>query len=564
MLAVTRTLGSDVDEDMTMEDAIAREIQTSGKQRNVSMFAFTATPKATTLELFGQIAPDGTKQPFHVYSMKQAIEEGFILDVLQNYTTYKTFIQLNKSIASDPKYDTVQAKRQIARFIELDDTNINQRVEIIIEHFRTTIMDQLCGTAKAMVVTSSRQAAVSYQKAFEAYIKRKGYEGIHSLVAFSGKVKLDDDDTEYTEAGMNGFSEKSLPVEFEKDDNKVLIVADKYQTGFDQKRLCAMYVLKKLRGISAVQTLSRLNRVCPPEEKKTFVLDFANEYSDIQEAFSKYYTVTFLSNSVTPADIQELMARLEGYDFLDQDDVQKFNEMLYAPQSAGSQKSKMEKLLLRAKRKIDKLEELEGEELSAKIRQTIRNFIRFYQFLLQATCYKDEDIHKNYNFLSCLSNLLQADEGGAGFNLKGQIEVVKVQQQKKSTHDHNVVHADPALHLPKADRAFVSEDKQMRLSEIVAEMNKRFGNKFDTDGASKAILTVINKLKKSESLKRSAHNNSFDVFAQFALNDVLDEALVESLEQNYEFFNLLLNDKNYRNKLMSIYTPEIYSQMKAE
>lgn len=561
MQALTNTLGSGEGDYATMEDAIDAEIETSGKQPNVSMFAFTATPKATTLEIFGQIMPDGTKQPFHIYSMKQAIEEGFILDVLQNYTTYETFVKLNKSIEDDPQYKTLQAKRQIARFIELDDTNINQRVEIIVEHFRTTVMPQLKGTAKAMVVTPSREAAVKYQKAFQKYCKRKGYDNIHSLVAFSGKVKLDDDSTEYSEPQMNGFPEKQTVTEFEKDDNKVLIVADKYQTGFDQKRLSAMYVLKKLKGISAVQTLSRLNRVCPPEDKQTFVLDFKNSYEDMEKAFGKYYTVSFLSNSVTPADIQELMAKIHGYDFLDFDDVETFNKILYRKDITSKDRSRMENLLKRTKKKIDKIEQYEGEKVVQEIKKNIRHFIRFYQFLLQATCYKDEEIHKNYNFLFYLSKLLTADDGGAGFSLKDQIEATIVKQQKGPTYIQSHIHSDPALKLPKADRAFATDENEKKLSEILDEINKRFDENFETDAAMKWAMAVKDQLMKSDKLKRSAKSNSFEDFERYAVADELDNAIMASLDENYAFFKMLLENDQYKEEIMKIFTPEIFRQL---
>lgn len=263
MAAVTMALGSgEVDiNDTDTEDLVLDEIGRHGKQDNVSFIAFTATPKPTTLQLFGRVNKKGQREAFHIYSMKQAIEEGFILDVLQNYTTYKTFYRINKEIEDDPKLKTNAAKRQIARFVELHDTNIAQRIEVIVEHFRNTVMRELGGTAKAMVITASRQGAVKYKQAFEQYIQKKGY-AMKALVAFSGKVKLPDDDHEYTEVGMNGFSEDKLTKEFDKDDYQVLLVANKYQTGFDQPKLCAMYVLKKLKGVSAVQTLSRLNRIC--------------------------------------------------------------------------------------------------------------------------------------------------------------------------------------------------------------------------------------------------------------------------------------------------------------
>lgn len=248
MAAVTKSLGSGEEEHADLEDIIAGEIARNGKQENVSMFAFTATPKATTLQLFGKVNLKGQHEAFHVYSMKQAIEEGFILDVLENYITYDTFYRLNKEMQDDPEMKTNEAKRQIARFVQLHETNIAQRIEVIIEHFRTCVMQELNGQAKAMVITESRAGTVKYRQAFEDYIKRKCYTDIKALVAFSGKVTLKGKD--YTEVGMNGFSEKKLPAEFDKDDYQVLLVADKYQTGFDQKKLCAMYVLKKLHGVN--------------------------------------------------------------------------------------------------------------------------------------------------------------------------------------------------------------------------------------------------------------------------------------------------------------------------
>ena len=329
MAAVTMSLGSGEQENGDVEDMITDEIRRNGKQANVSMFAFTATPKPTTIQLFGRLNTKGQREAFHIYSMKQAVEEGFILDVLQNYTTYDTFYQLNKEIEEDPRCKTADAKRQIARFVELHETNIAQRVEVIVEHFRTTVMPELGGMAKAMVITASRQGAVKYRQAFENYTQKKGYTDIKALVAFSGKVKLPDDDTEYSEVSMNGFPEDRLTKEFDGDDYQVLLVANKYQTGFDQPKLCAMYVLKKLKGVSAVQTLSRLNRICPPFEKKTFVLDFVNTYEDIKAAFAPYYTTTLLSTSVTPTAIYDLEAQIDAYTVLDPDDIEKANELLY-------------------------------------------------------------------------------------------------------------------------------------------------------------------------------------------------------------------------------------------
>ncbi|MBQ7644861.1 MAG: type I restriction endonuclease subunit R, partial [Spirochaetales bacterium] len=235
MEALTKSLSSETDEFETVEDRLVDEIRRNGKQPNVSIFAFTATPKPTTLQMFGRVNSKGVREAFHLYSMKQAIEEGFILDPLSNYLCYSTFFRINKKIAEDPEMKTNEAKRQIARFIELHETNIAQRVEVIVEHFRQNVMQELGGNAKAMVITESRAGAVKYRHAFDDYIRRKGYDDVRALVAFSGKVKVDGE--EYSEAGMNGFSEDKLPSEFNKDIYKILLVANKYQTGYDQPKL---------------------------------------------------------------------------------------------------------------------------------------------------------------------------------------------------------------------------------------------------------------------------------------------------------------------------------------
>ena len=356
MAAVTKTLGSgelQINES-TAEDLIIDEVSKHGKQENVSMFAFTATPKPTTLQLFGRVNKKGQREAFHIYSMKQAIEEGFILDVLQNYTTYKTYYQINKEIVDDPKCKTNDAKRQIARFVELHETNISQRIEVIVEHFRTTVLNELGGKAKAMVITASREGAVKYRQAFENYIIKKGYDNIHALVAFSGKVTDKNDNKEYTEVGINGFSEDKLPTEFNKDEYKVLLVANKYQTGFDQPKLCAMYILKKLKGVNAVQTLSRLNRICPPYNKKTFILDFVNDYEDIESAFSKYYTTTLLSNSVTPTAIYDIEAKIDGYLLIDPIDIDDANDILYKNDINAKDNKKLTFLFQKTKKNIVK------------------------------------------------------------------------------------------------------------------------------------------------------------------------------------------------------------------
>ena len=556
MAAVTQSLGAGEQEFTDAEDMITDEIRRNGKQANVSIFAFTATPKPTTIMLFGRLNRKGQREAFHVYSMKQAIEEGFILDVLQNYTTYNTFYQINKEIEEDPRCKTTEAKRQIARFVELHETNIAQRVEVIVEHFRTTVMTELGGMAKAMVITASRQGAVKYRQALEEYTKKKGYDDIHALVAFSGKVTLPDNPMEYTEASMNGFPEDRLPKEFDGD-YQVLLVANKYQTGFDQPKLCAMYVLKKLKGVSAVQTLSRLNRICPPFEKKTFVLDFVNTYEDITSAFAPFFTTTLLSNSVTPTAIYDLEAQIDAYAVLDPDDIEKANELLYKPNITSKDKQKLTFYFKHSKNLIEQYDLLKQHEIVGNM----RHFIRFYEFLLQVSCFEDVDLHKKYNFITYLLSYINIKHPGGGFNLDGKIKATNFVQKKAEEHTQSTLVAKPVVKLPTAESFGLTEAKEERLSQIIAEINSRTGKAYDNDVAVKAMLQIRDILMKSERLRTSAKNNTVQDF-EFSYFDDIDDALIEGLEQNQDFFSLLLGNDEIKRQVLGIFTDEIYKSLR--
>lgn len=563
MAAVTMALGSgevEVDTEATLdaEDIIVDEIARNGKQENVSMFAFTATPKPTTLQLFGRVNAKGQREAFHIYSMKQAIEEGFILDVLQNFTEYQTFYKINKEIEEDPRCKTVEAKRQIARFVELHETNIAQRVEVIIEHFRTTVMQELGGMAKAMVITASRASAVKYRQAFEDYVIKRGYTGIKALVAFSGKVKLPNGDVEYTESSLNGFSEDRLTKEFEKEEYKVLLVANKYQTGFDQPKLCAMYVLKKLRNVNAVQTLSRLNRICPPFEKKTFILDFVNKYDDIVDAFSPYYTTTLLANSVTPSAVYDLETKLDGYYVLDPSDIEFAVDLIYKGDSSAQTKRKLTYYFQRAKARVEQYDILKQLEIVA----TMRHLVRFYEFLIQVSCFEDVELHKKYVFVNYLLSYINIKHPGGGYNLDGKIKASNFVQKKGEEHKGEKLTPDPIIKLPTADTIVLPEDKQERLSVIIAEINSKTGKSYDNDVAIKAMLQIRDLLMKSEKLRTSAKNNTLQDF-EYSYFDDIDDALIEGLSQNQDFFALLLNNEEIKRQILGIFTDEIYKSLRA-
>jgi len=313
-----------------LEDKIVEEMKKRGRQKNVSTFAFTATPKPKTLELFGCKREDGKFEPFSLYTMRQAIEEGFILDVLENYTTYKSYWNLLKKIEEDPRYDRKKATALLKSFVDLHEHTINKKVEIMVEHFVGQTLNRIGGKAKAMIVTRSRLHAVRYRRAVDEYLKAKGYP-FKCLVAFSGTVR--DRGQDYTEANMNGFPDKQTADTFKRDECKLMVVANKFQTGFDQPLLHTMYVDKKLGGVAAVQTLSRLNRIYPPDKQETTVIDFTNEAKDIQESFEPYYDRTLLSEATDTNLLYDLQGELENYHFFTTDDVEGFAGIYFDPKS---------------------------------------------------------------------------------------------------------------------------------------------------------------------------------------------------------------------------------------
>lgn len=561
MQSVTHVLTNEEDEDeKTEEDKMTEEIQKSGKQPNVSMIAFTATPKPDTIQLFGTLNAEGNKESFDVYSMKQAIEEGYILNVLNNYVTWKTYCRINKAIQDDPEFETIAAKRKMARFIDLHETNIAQKVEIIVEHFRQNVMHLIDGNAKAMVITSSRTAAVEYRKAMDKYIQQNGYKGIKALVAFSGKVPLKG--VEYTEENMNGIKEDELRYEFDRSCYQVLIVADKYQTGFDQPKLVAMYVDKRLRNTAAVQTLSRLNRICPPYDKTTFVLDFKNDYDDIKNAFEPYYKDTILFQTVSPADIRDLDREIEAYDVLDADEIDQFNSFLYQPKRTDKDKQKMWSLLDSALQRIKRKEENELKE----IKKNMRRFLKGYCFLIQATAYENLEFHKRYNFMSYLIKEIDVG-GGSNFDIADKITVSNFRQQKNGEHFGEEIEAKPEVAIKKPKPASLEEQQKKCLSEIIEELNTLYDKSYEPDSTTKTAQQIRDLLLKNpdlrERLEKSARINNYDDF-KFTYDDCVQEALVLGFDQNVDFFTLLLDNEDVREKIASVFMLEIYKVLRGE
>ena len=321
-----------------------------------------------------------------------------------------------------------------------------------------------------------------------------------------------------------------------------------------------MYILKKLHGVATVQTLSRLNRICPPYEKQTFVLDFVNDYDDIIRDFSKFYTTTLLSNSVTPTAVYDIEAKLDGFYVLDPMDVDRFDAILRQENITPRDKKAMEFLLQKTKRAIENGRPPEEKD---EIVLTIRHFIRFYEFLLQVSCFEDVELHKKYCFLSALYSYLKINSHGGGFNINGLIEASGFVQKKEAEHKKARVNPNPIVKLPVAEQIVLTPAKQERLSAIIAEINSRTGKSYDNDVAVKAMLQIKDLLMKSDDLKASARNNAEKDF-EFAYFDNIDDALIEGLSQNQDFFTLLLQNEEIKREVLGIFTDEIYKSLREE
>jgi len=460
------------------EEEILRTMAKRGRQPNISFFAFTATPKYKTLEVFGTPGADGKPQPFHLYSMRQAIDEGFILDVLQNYTTYKTYYRLIKSIEDDPKVDKRKAARALARFMSFHPHNIAQKTEVMVEHFRHFTMHKIGGKAKAMVVTSSRLHAVKYKQAFDKYIAGKGYTGIKTLVAFSGTV-IDPDapGVEYTEVGMNkGIREKELPERFGTEEYQVLLVAEKYQTGFDQPLLHTMYVDKRLAGIQAVQTLSRLNRTHPGKED-TFVLDFVNEPEEILKAFQPYYEQTIIGERAEPKQLYELQAKLDGHQVYYKAEVEEFCKVFYKPRQnqTPADHARMNACIDPAVNRYNGLE----EDVREEFRETLVAFRNLYSFMSQVIPFQDSDLEKLYSYVRFLLTKLPRDNRGPIYNFNDDVALKFYRLQKIG---EGSIIMDPEARYevsgPTSVGTGVARGDEIDLSRLIDLLNERFGTEF--------------------------------------------------------------------------------------
>ena len=561
--AIAAQLSDEEDGDLSDEAraAVLRDALRRARQPNLSFFAFTATPKFKTKALFDEPGPSG-EPPFHEYSMRQAIEEGFIMDVLQNYTTYKRFFGLIKRVEDDPDVPRKKAAKALSRYLELHPVNIEQVVSVIIEHFRLYVMHEMGGRAKAMVVTGSRLAAVKYKLAFDKYIKEQGYSGIRSLVAFSGSVEdPDDPGSSYTEVAMNeGLAESELPEAFEREDYRVLLVAEKYQTGFDQQLLQTMYVVKRLAGVQAVQTLSRLNRIAPGKSR-TFVLDFANDEDDIYQAFKPYYETTPVGENADPQRLSELQHRLLEWAIFTPDDVTAFAQVWYRGKRdhSASDHRAMNAVLDAVVQRFGEQDEEEHEEFRGQL-TAYRNL---YSFLSQIIPYQDSDLEKFYTFVRNLILKLPPPGDGQRFELDDEValQYFRVQQMTDGSIDLGQGNAYPLKGPTDVGTAGV-KDEAVPLSSLVEKLNERFGTDF-TEADQLFFDQIRATAENDENIAEAARANNFANFAAY-FDRMLDELFIARMEGNEDIFSRVMSDSSFRSAAHEHLAQEIFRRVREQ
>lgn len=536
-------------QEVDAEDKINAELERFTDRSRVSFFAFTATPKGTTLRLFGIQREDGKYYPFHLYSMRQAIEEGFILDVLKNYMTYKMFYKVNKKIADDPTIPKAKGTRAVAQFVSLEPHNISRKTEVIVEHFRNFTRHKIGGAAKAMLVTSSRLHAVRYKLALDEYIKSRGYSDIKTLVAFSGTVK---DGVEYKETSMNqGIKEDQLPYEFAKDESKILIVADKYQTGFDQPKLHTMYVDKKLSGVKAVQTLSRLNRIYPGKED-TFILDFVNDPEEIRLSFLPFYKVTVLDNDIEPNEIYGLARDIWDRKVIDREDVETFTDIYYKEKHSPTDISSMNNCIDNS---IERLDDFTRDE-TIEFKNLLGRFINLYTLIIQVAPFIDTEMHRLSIYLRFLIKKIDiATPGGVDITDKVILEYYSLQQQPLVNIKLDD-EAAPGLNI-KIKGCGVAEETSDYLSNIINKLNEKHGTEF-SESEKLAVEQIRLNLISNKDLELKARVNTYPDFRHAFVPTFLD-GVVQEYDRNHGFYGKILKDEEFRNQLMELIMLDIYT-----
>ena len=532
------------------QDLLAKHVAARGRQPNLSFFAFTATPKARTLEIFGTLDPaDGKRKPFHLYSMRQAIQEAFIMDVLANYTTYTTYWKVAKAVHDDPRYETRRAKRAIGAFVALHPTMLDQKAEIIVEHFREHVRAKIGGRAKAMVVTSSRLHAVKYKLALDSYIANHGYSDVRTLVAFSGRV-FDGGDDPFTESNMNKLPESRTAEVFGTNEYQVLVVAEKFQTGFDQPLLHTMYVDKVLVGLAAVQTLSRLNRI-HPDKTDTFVLDFRNEADDIRRGFADYHGVT-VAAPTDPNALYDTRHALDEFGVLRTDEIAAMVTILLSDAS-GRRSAQVHAALAPAIDRFNALDDLRKQEF----RERLDSFVRVYSFLSQVVNFQDTDLERDYIFCRALAAMVRR-RGGNSLDIGGQVELTHL-RQVITAQGRIAVESERgelrALFNPSGEARPPEEEP---LSRIVRDLNDRYGLNL-SEAHRLHLEAMAQDMAADPEVRLEASANSLENF-RLEFDRRFTYAITREMQRNETFSLALLNDDELRAEVARGMAVEVYTR----
>ncbi len=540
------------------EDRMLDELAAQGHQDNLSFFAFTATPKGKTLNMFGWKDEEGVYHPFHIYSMRQAIEEHFILDVLRNYMTYNMYYKIIKSIPDDPELDTTAGVKAIQKYETLHPHNISQKTAIMLEHFRNVTMHKLNGKAKAMVVTASRLHAVRYVQEFKRQIEEKGYTDLDVLVAFSGEVV--DDGESYTEEKINKtkdgetIKEKALPAAFHTDDFGMLIVAEKYQTGFDEPLLHTMFVDKPLSGVKAVQTLSRLNRTAKGKQD-TFVLDFVNSAEDIKKSFEPFYEETVLLQETDPNVVYDLKNTLDEFRVYQQTEIEQFAKIFYSrKEQAAGDLGKLQSTLNPAKDRYVALE-IERQDI---FKSTLARFNRIYAFVTQVCRLFDKDIHRFSVYAKLLYAYLPKGMGPARVDVDDKV-LLEYYRLEKDFEGSIELEPSEGGYVPISGEAGHKEPKKDPLTVIIDKINDRYGTQFTE--MDKVLVQMENDYATQDKWQSYAQNNDRKTFMLLFQKDFPTVA-AQRYEQNEAFFVKMFSDPEMMQMVMDTVGGVLYERLK--
>lgn len=550
----------DEDEDADQLAGVVREMLRRGRQPNLSFFAFTATPKYKTKKVFDEPGPTGAS-PFHLYTMRQAIEEKFIHDVLKYYITYETYFRIVQVGDDDIHVERKKAARALARALTLHAVNLRTKTEVMVEHFRTHVKHKIGGRAKAMVVTDSRLHAVRYKQAFDKYIKEKGYTDIKTLVAFSGTVYDPDiKGVSYTEVSMNdGIKERELPEKFESREYQVLLVAEKYQTGFDQPLLHTMYVDKKLTGLHAVQTLSRLNRTCPGKED-TFILDFRNKPEEIYKAFKPYYEDTPTEPLTDPQHLYRLHNQIDETGLIYEEEVKAFCAVYFKPRRKETvhDHAEMNGILDEA---VERFKELTDEKQET-VKTLFVNFRNMYSFLSQVIPYQDSDLEKLYTYLRFLLTKLPKRDSELGIHLEDEVELQYYRLQKISEGQIDLKPGESKPLKGPSDVGTGGDDEDIRLSELIDILNERFGTNF-TQADQLFFDQIQEEAVESEPLQKAAKANTKEDF-RYVFEKAFEGLVIDRMEGNEEIFEKLMSNKDFRELAVENLLGKVYKELKQD